>query len=113
MLPRSAVKGLPNISTVSSWKRPAGSPRARAEVCEAFTLRWDQHAYFSHHFSVLALAIVNVADSVTSSIKEQLHELQDEPFVFFCKHADTYVINKAILYVRCDLKRFHRPMPVC
>eukprot|EP00752_Nemacystus_decipiens_P004270 g3901.t1 len=39
-------------------------------------------------------------DSVTSSIKEQLHELQDEPYVFFCKQADTYVINKAILYVR-------------
>lgn len=43
-----------------------------------------------------------MADSVTSSIKEQLHELQDEPFVFLCKQPDTYVINKAILYVRCD-----------
>ncbi|CAB1120891.1 unnamed protein product [Ectocarpus sp. CCAP 1310/34] len=39
-------------------------------------------------------------DGVTSSIKDQLHELQDEPFVFFCKQPDTYVINKAILYVR-------------
>ncbi|CAN0118008.1 unnamed protein product [Scytosiphon promiscuus] len=39
-------------------------------------------------------------DSVSSSIKQQLHELQDEPFVFFCKQADTYVINKAILYVK-------------
>lgn len=27
-------------------------------------------------------------------------ELQDEPFLFFCKRADIYVINKAILYVR-------------
>lgn len=41
-----------------------------------------------------------LAESVTSSLKDQLHELQDEPFVFFCKQADTYVINKAILYVR-------------
>lgn len=40
------------------------------------------------------------AEVVTSSVKEQIHELQDEPFVFFCKQADLYVINKAILYVR-------------
>lgn len=38
--------------------------------------------------------------SVTVSIKEQIHELQDEPFIFFCKSPDLYVINKAILYVR-------------
>ncbi|CAN0289149.1 unnamed protein product [Ascophyllum nodosum] len=35
-----------------------------------------------------------------SSLKDQIHEIQDEPFVFFCKQADLYVINKAILYVR-------------
>lgn len=41
-----------------------------------------------------------VVESVVSSVKDQIHELQDEPFVFFCKQADLYVINKAILYVR-------------
>ncbi|CAM9834237.1 unnamed protein product, partial [Ascophyllum nodosum] len=37
-----------------------------------------------------------------SSLKDQIREIQDEPFVFFCKKADLYVINKAILYVRSN-----------
>ena len=56
----------------------------------------DVHRGKSSYFSLAPPP----TESVTSSLKDQLHELQDEPFVFFCKQADTYVINKAILYVR-------------
>ncbi|CAM9516623.1 unnamed protein product, partial [Ascophyllum nodosum] len=49
----------------------------------------------------IALKIARVTGfGSVSSLKDQIHEIQDEPFVFFCKQADLYVINKAILYVR-------------
>ncbi|CAM9830202.1 unnamed protein product [Discosporangium mesarthrocarpum] len=38
--------------------------------------------------------------SLMESLKVQINEIQDVPYVFFCKYDDLYVINKAILYVR-------------
>jgi hypothetical protein len=33
-------------------------------------------------------------------LKEQISDLQNNPYIFFCKYDDLYVLNKAILYVR-------------
>ena len=38
--------------------------------------------------------------SLLRAIVRSLHNVKDVPFIFFAKHDDLYIINKAVLYVQ-------------
>ena len=52
-------------------------------------------------FQLLGRVISHFAPSKSvKALKDSVSDIQNVPFIFFCKYDDLYIINKAILYVR-------------